>query len=308
MIQPECTIQGRQLPADRLAELRQFDGQLADHAAVSSEFAEQGYLLLRSVLDRAAVLAARSEVFTKLRDVGEIQSPASEGISTGTSRRAELYPDLGAFWSAVSEGQALRAVTHGDQLREVLSAVMDQPARPHDLMYVRPMPPGPGTRLHYDLPFFAGFSPSIHTAWVPLGDVAIEEGPLAVMERSHTFADLLEPISQHDYSSDRSNQTIQQAAYDAQSALHPIDLAEQREVRLLTAEFRAGDVLIFQMQLMHGSLDNRSPRERVRLSCDVRYQPAGDAWDDPRYFGSQPTGSKGGGYADMRGAQPLGSG
>ena len=70
--------------------------------------------------------------------------------------------------------------------------------------------------------------------------------------------------------------------------------------------FQAGDLLVFNMLTLHGSLDNQSPLGRVRLSCDVRYQPAEDPHDDPRYFGPRPAGSKGGGYGDMRGAQPLG--
>jgi hypothetical protein len=41
------------------------------------------------------------------------------------------------------------------------------------------------------------------------------------------------------------------------------------------------------------------------LSCDVRFQPAADPADDERYFGTDPLGSNGGGYGDMRAAKPL---
>ena len=76
-------------------------------------------------------------------------------------------------------------------------------------------------------------------------------------------------------------------------------------MRLLSTDFEAGDVVVFSGFTLHGSLDNNSPDERVRLSCDVRYQPAADPHTDERYFGVDPKGSKGGGYADMRGAKPL---
>ena len=301
----ECAIQDRPVPAQRLGPLREYDGDFLDQQHLAETVARQGYVLLRSVLDRESVLSAREEVFQKLAEVGEIEQPAIAGISSRSSQRAEQEPDLGAFWTGVSEGPALRAVTHGETVRDLLSAVMGGPSRPHDLMYLRPMAPGPGTRLHYDLPFFAGYSRSIHTAWIPLGDVPIEDGPLVVVENSNTFSDLLEPIQQVDYQSDRSNETVQAAAYAKQNEIHPVDLAEARNVRLLTTEFQAGDLLVFNMLTLHGSLDNRSSVERVRLSCDVRYQPAEDPHDDPRYFGLRPTGSKGGGYGDMRGAQPL---
>ena len=302
----ECAIQDRPVPAQRLGPLVEYDGDLADHQHLAGTVARQGYLLLRSVLDRESVLAAREEVFQKLAEVGEIEQPAIEGIASGSSLRAEQEPDLGAFWASVSQGPVLRAVTHGEPVQDLLSAVMGRPSRPHDLMYLRPMAPGHGTRLHYDLPFFAGYSTSIHTAWIPLGDVSIEEGPLIVVENSNTFSDLLDPIQQVDYQSDRSNDTVQAAAYAKQNEVHPVDLAAARDVRLLTTEFQAGDLLVFNMLALHGSLDNRSSVGRVRLSCDVRYQPAEDPHHDPRYFGLQPIGSKGGGYGDMRGAQPLG--
>ena len=301
----ECAIQDRPIPAQRLGPLLEYDADLADHQHLAETVARQGYLLLRSVLDRESVLEAREEVFQKLAEVGEIEQPAIAGISSGSSQRAERELDLGAFWASVSQGPALRAVTHGETVRDLLSAVMGGPSRPHDLIYLRPMAPGPGTRLHYDLPFFAGYSRSIHTAWIPLGDLPVEEGPLVVVENSNTFSDLLDPIRQANYQSDRSNETVQAAAYAKQNEMHPVDLAEARNVRLLTAEFQAGDLLVFNMLTLHGSLDNRSSAGRVRLSCDVRYQPAEDPHDDPRYFGLRPTGSKGGGYGDMRGAQPL---
>ena len=58
------------------------------------------------------------------------------------------------------------------------------------------------------------------------------------------------------------------------------------------------------MTTLHGALDNHSPLGRVRLSCDVRYQPAAEPLD-PRYFGADPGGTFGGGYGELNGARPL---
>ena len=65
--------------------------------------------------------------------------------------------------------------------------------------------------------------------------------------------------------------------------------------------------MIFGGFTMHGSLDNHSPLERVRLSVDVRYQPAAEQADDPRFFGPHPLGTKGGSYGEQKAAQPLGT-
>jgi ectoine hydroxylase-related dioxygenase (phytanoyl-CoA dioxygenase family) len=299
------TIQQREIPSVQFGSLAEFSGAPDDEAAVKEQLTEHGYCLMRSVLDRDAVMTARREVFVRLESVGEINSSAEEGIATGDSQRRDLYPDANAFWQSVSEGPRLRSVTHGARLRELMALVFGESARAHDMMYLRPTPPGRSTKLHYDFPFFAGRSRRIHTAWIPFGDVPVSDGPLVVMEGSNRFADLIEPFRGHDYESDHSNKVVQKAAYETPNAIHPVTLAEQRETRLLSTDFHAGDLMIFDGFTLHGSLDNISTVGRVRLSCDVRFQPAADPFDDDRYFGSNPQGSNGGSYGDMKAARPM---
>ena len=298
-------IQQREIPAKRFGPLVEFSGDPDDAAAVQAQLTRHGYCLMRNVLDRDSVLAARREVFARLESVGEIKPPSEEAITTEESRRRELHPDANTFWQSVSEGPQLRSVTHGESLRTIIAPVFGEAARAHDMMYLRPTPPGRSTKLHYDFPFFAGRSRRIHTAWIPFGDIPISDGPLVVIEGSNQFADLIGPIRDHDYGSDQSNEAVQKAAYETPNATHPVTLAEQRDTRLLSTEFHAGDLMIFDGFTLHGSLDNVSTIGRVRLSCDVRFQPAADPFDDDRYFGPNPTGSNGGGYGDMKAARPM---
>ncbi|NKB67942.1 MAG: hypothetical protein GKR89_12850 [Candidatus Latescibacteria bacterium] len=48
---------------------------------------------------------------------------------------------------------------------------------------------------------------------------------------------------------------------------------------------RSGDLLIFTMYTMHIGNDNQT--NRLRISTDTRYQPAGDAIDE-RWVGAVP--------------------
>jgi ectoine hydroxylase-related dioxygenase (phytanoyl-CoA dioxygenase family) len=48
-----------------------------------------------------------------------------------------------------------------------------------------------------------------------------------------------------------------------------------------------GDVVIFNMQLVHGSLDNQT--DRIRLSTDIRFQLAAESIDE-RWVGENPPG------------------
>ena len=299
----DLTIQDRPVPANLLGRLRETSFSNArEHGSVLER---EGYLFFRGVLDQSDIATARAEVFERLAAVGEIRPPAQDGIATGESRRHEVAPDLSAFRKSVSEGAALRRVSHGPRLCEVMAAIFGEPARPHDLIYVRPTTVGNATCPHYDYPFFAGRSDRIYTVWVPLGRVPVTDGPLMIVEGSNRFSDLIDPIRQVNYGAHRSNKVVQKAAYERVNTDHPIDLAEKRGSRLLTADFQAGDLVVFTGFTLHGSFDNRSPLGRVRLSFDVRFQPESHPADDPRYFGSHPVGTKGAGYADMRAAQPL---
>ena len=288
--------QGTAVPDELIGPLRDSSAFRQDGAELSKRLADDGYVFLRGVVDREDVLRARQEVFERLAAVGEIAEPAVDGIATGASRRPELAQDLGKFWQSVCYGTALRQVSHGRQMIEALSTILGEPALPHDYMFLRPGVVGRSTHLHYDLPFFARGSNRIHTAWLALGDIPAEEGPLMVLEGSHRFEDLIDAIRSVDYASSDTPKV--------QMLSDTVKFARQRRARRLTTDFQAGDVVVFSMQTMHGTLDNHSPVGRVRLSVDVRYQPAADAFD-PRYMGENPPGTTGAGYGELNGAKPL---
>lgn len=292
----DCVMQGRAIPADLLGPLRETEYDPAGGTLLRERLQDDGYLFLRGVHDVNNVLAARKEVFGRLAEVGEIAEPVADGIFTGTSRRKEIAGDLGAFWQSVSEGPALRTVSHGEQAKGILTTILGEPARPHDYIFLRPGVPGRSTRLHYDLPFFARGSQRIVTVWTALGRIPVTDGPLVVVEGSHRFDDLIEPIREIDYESN--------ASPTVQIMSDPVEFVRLRNSRFLTAEFEPGDLIVFTMTTLHGTLDNHSPTGRTRLSCDVRWQPAADALD-PRYAGPNPPGTTGAGYGELNGAKPL---
>ncbi len=291
-----CLVQGRAVPGALIGEPRDSSGCVADSAELGHRLREEGYLLLRGVLDRDDVMAARVEVFKRLVGVGEIKTPAVAGIATGESRRAESVGDLGAFWKSVSEGRALRQVSHGERLNAVMAGIVGAPVRPQDYIFLRAGVVGRATGPHFDYPFFTRATGKVYTVWIPLGDVPVTDGPLVMVEGSNRFSDLHDGMRGFDVARDTSRK--------AQLATDFVSLAESRRCRLLTTDFRAGDICVFGMFTLHGSLDNHSPINRVRLSCDVRYQPAAEPLDE-RYFGPNPGGTTGAGYGELNGAKPL---
>ena len=292
----DAIAQGRRVPPELLGELVDSTSLTGRPQELRERLAAEGYVLLRETVDRETVLSAREEVFERLAQVGEIKRPAIDGIATGVSQRRELAGDLGEFWRSVCSGRALRDATHGPQMQTVMSLLMGEPAMAHDFMFLRPGRPGLSTRLHYDLPFFARGSKRVYTAWLALGDIPLTDGPLMIVEGSKGFDDLIDPIRRIDY--DSSDSPKVQIMGDT------VEFVRNRRARLLTSRFGPGDVIVFDMVTLHGTLDNCSDIGRVRLSCDVRWQPAGDPVD-PRYRGANPPGTTGAGYGELNGAKPL---
>ncbi|MGZ0173544.1 MAG: phytanoyl-CoA dioxygenase family protein [Planctomycetales bacterium] len=292
----DCRVHGKPVPAEVLGEFRDSTALMVDSSALQTRLAEDGYVFLRGVIAPSSIAMARQEVFCRLADVGEIAEPPRNGIFTRQSDRAARYPDSGSFWQSVSEGPALRRATHGPEIQYVLDTIFGEPARGYDFIFLRPGVVGRFTFLHYDFPFFSRGTKNVVTAWTALGDIPTAEGPLFVLENSHRFDDLIEPVQQIDYNSKDSPQV--QMMGDA------VEFARSRGSTLLTTNFEPGDVILFSMTTMHGSFDNCSPVNRTRLSVDVRWQPASEAVDD-RYFGGNPAGTTGAGYGELNGAKPL---
>lgn len=285
----------REIPHDLLAELRDSADFIDDGDGLRARMEADGYLYLRGVLNREAVLKARMEILTRLGSVGEFKEPFIEGLSSGTSLRAEEVSDLGAFWQSICEGQDLRAVTHDGPIVPIMERLLGEPVLSFDFLWLRTMHPGRASAFHFDHVYMNRGTERLYTVWTPLGDIALEEGPLLLVEESHRWDDLHRDFRGLDVDKEKDR--------PGHVTLDPVTLAQERGTHLLTAEFKAGDVVIMPMFMLHGSMDNRSAIGRVRLSSDTRYQPASEPVDD-RWVGENPI-AHGQGYASMSGAKPA---
>jgi hypothetical protein len=295
-LQSRCRAHGRPVPDHLVGALADASASIGTPGALAARLEADGYVFLRQALPAALALTARHRVLGRLAAVDEVTEPDGEARATGRSRRQELEPDKGTFWQSVSEQPAMRAVTHGPELRALIGELFGAPARPFDFVFLRPAVNGRHTDIHCDKPFFTRRTERVVTCWVALGEIPVERGPLFVVEGSHRWPDVRAAVAGYDVARDK----------DRRNALTegPADYAARRGTRLLTADFRPGDLVVFGMYLLHGAFDNHATDGGIRLSCDVRFQPAGEP-EDPRYFGPHPTGTTGAGYGELNGAKPL---
>lgn len=275
----------------RFGELKDSTHIVDDPEALQARMAEDGYLLLRGVLHRDEVLAAREEVFTRLAEVGEIdlRYPVIDAISSGASRRKELE-DPGLFLKSVCEGPKLRRVTHAGPMMRFHEHFRGGPVRCFDYLWLRVVPVGHATGCHYDVVYMGRGTKQLYTTWTPYGDISKNEGTLMILENSHKIDELL-----NDYALIDVDKTPGRGGWYSSN---PPEVAERFDRRWLTTDFQAGDILVFGMHTMHCSIDNASPVNRLRLSSDSRYQLASDPIDE-RWIGPNPL-AHGRGYGEKR--------
>jgi len=259
---------------DEVAAMREADDLRGDPAALRARLDEDGYLLLRRVHPPERVAAARRVVVEALRERGRLADGAD-----GDDLRGRGMGFLGD--RAVTHHGDFLALVESPELFAFFADLFGEPALTYDWKWMRAVGDGDATGAHMDTVYMGRGSRRLHTCWIAVGDVSLEEGALAICEGSHragSLARVRETYGRMDVDRDRTEGWFSE---------DPMEIAELGGGRWCSTDFRAGDVVVFGIHLFHASLRNRSGR--LRLSCDTRFQPASEPADE-RWVGERPVG------------------
>jgi hypothetical protein len=265
-----------ELGSGQLATLRDATPHLGDPAALRARLADEGYLLLRGLQDRDLVLEARRQMVAELRDAGVADR-------SGGPLDARPIPgcQLGGVDARLTRLPAFRQVVESERIRSFMQGIYGGEALTFSFKWMRVVGPGDFTGAHYDVVYMGRGSMGVLTVWTPFGDLGYEHGTLAVVPGSHRlpgYQRVRDTYGRMDVDRDRVSGWF---------ANDPLDVTGRYGGGWATTEFRAGDVLIFGMHMMHMSLTNTSGE--FRLTADTRWQKAGDPVDE-RWIGKLPKG------------------
>jgi ectoine hydroxylase-related dioxygenase (phytanoyl-CoA dioxygenase family) len=250
-------------------------------AALRARFARDGFVYLRGTLGHAAVRAARAAVAAHLSAsggvfVGGSTTVLNEGCGLGCLPFLEGRND-------VTHHPDVAAVLEGAPLRAAVGALLETAAlRTFDYKWLRAMPRKSFTGAHVDAVYMARGSPRLLTCWVPFEDAAtLELGALAVCKGSHAAPELARVRDTYGRLDTEAEPGFVGSGWLTED---PRDTALPPPARQwVSGDFAAGDVIIFGMHTLHMSTANLT--DNVRISCDVRWQPAAEAVDE-RYVGT----------------------
>lgn len=273
---------------DKFGELRDSSDLAGNMSALRARMTDDGYLFLRGYLNRDDVLEARRELLERVAGEGLFQdgTDVMDGVLKDDVR-VSFRPDL------TRKSAALAKVLFAGPMMDCFAGFLESDIRHFDYIWLRAVSPGKGTAPHGDSVFMNRGTTDLFTAWTPLGDIDRQLGGLIILENSHKLDEIRNTYGQRDvdtYCEDDPNaeeyRTTGKWAWNGQLSDDPVALREQLGKRWLTADFRAGDLLIFTIYTLHASLDNQSAN-RLRLSSDTRYQRASEPIDE-RWIGDDP--------------------
>ena len=259
-------------------------------AVLKHRMDDDGYLYLREFWNREKVQAVRDSLTGQLARLGFLQpgTPPNEARFDGREVGRAMGNPLN------QHDPLLRELVFGTRITDFFQSFLGGQVRHFDFIWFRTKGRGLGSPAHCDLVYMGRGTHDLYTTWVPLGDVSLELGGLLVLEGSHKKGAQLQPYLTRDvdaYCTNREDAAEYAAGlkwWDGTLSKNVGALQESLGGRWLTSpEFRMGDAVIFNMTLVHGSLDNQT--DRFRLSTDTRYQLAAEPVDE-RWIGEQPPG------------------
>jgi hypothetical protein len=262
----------RMLPFDGKSLGWMHECAAATGAEMRRELGSHGYCLLRSALSKELVdagAAALTEEVSRQGWLVEGTDPAELVVKQqppGSGMLRDVEQD------AMMNHEAIRRVLHGPELFGIFEALFGGEAVSFDYKWFRAVVPGQYSGFHMDSVYMGAGSTRVHTVWLPWHDVDTTKGGLVLLEGSNCLPG---------YAQMRATYGKQQ--HGQWFGLDPAELLafEPERARWVTSNFFAGDIVIFPMLTMHGSLHNHTP-DRLRFSADIRFQPKTDPLD-PRH-------------------------
>ena len=287
-------------PSPHLQPLLWSDLTSCPPSHLRERMATHGYLFVPGLLPRSKVLKAREAIVAHLKTRGVLRSstgsepltpPQDErhagtsGTSASTPSRTSMAddaPDVVKMegFGGISLHSDVKSLLECNELFEFFRDVVfgghghgdDNAVRTFDYKWIRAVGQNQFTGVHSNAVYMSRGSTSLHTVWMPLGDTAVDHGSLAVIDKSHaleSYDPIRQTYGQLDVDRDKTEGWLSR---------DPLEITENFGGVWQTADFEAGDVLIFSMQTLHCSTTNM--RRSYRLSCDVRFQPAKDPVDE----------------------------
>ena len=247
-----------------------------DWEKVRRNLNSDGYIFFRELISREKVLRAKSFLLDDLNSRGILEE--REGGILKANCGIHCVPFMEGV-NDLTHSNELLDIFEGDELVNAFKNILNVPdVKTFDFKWLRAVPNAKYTGIHCDAVYKSRGSKNLLTCWIPLGDTPLEMGGLCMCESSHSdenFRKLRSTYGKLDHEKDKLDGS-------GWFSIDPKEITQLFGGQWRSADFLAGDALIFTMHTLHMSTTNVT--NIARLSADVRFQPASDEID-ARYMG-----------------------
>lgn len=262
---------------------------LADHTSLYTnkewnrlrqELEKLGYVRIRGLHHREVVLKARTAVLEYIAQAGDGKLDGDHPLESGVldSRCGRGCIPFMEGRNSITHSKEVKDVLEGDRPMEFFRNLFGAEPVTFDFKWLRGVHKNAFTGAHVDNVYMGRGTSDLLTMWTPMGDVTVDMGTLAVVEGSNNdkkFQKLQDTYG----SCDLEAEGVSGTGWFTED---PAELEQRFNCSWKTANFSAGDVLIFTTRTIHMSTKNIT--NRVRISCDTRWQRR-DQPADTRFIG-----------------------
>jgi ectoine hydroxylase-related dioxygenase (phytanoyl-CoA dioxygenase family) len=252
--------------------------------ALWEQYQHQGYLWLKGILDRADVLEFRRRYFAAFAAIGLV-APGSDPVEGIYSRQPVDSQAARQVMVEAVRWAAYEAFCLSKPIYRFFEEALNGPVYLHKRKLIRHTRPGDPncTGAHYDLTYLRAGTDRVYTAWIPIGDIPVELGGLVYLEGSHAWGQKMEvefsALNAHLSPEERISAYNRNMSDTGWLTKDLPSLSNRLNTRWLCADYECGDMLIHSAYMIHAATENRSSKDRMRLSTDIRYQLVADEID-----------------------------
>ena len=226
---------------------------------------KEGYLYFSRLFEPKQAEKVKQDIMSILRQHYIIEDDdAQDPMWSGGPRPTEA--EYMAVYDRIVRLDSFQQLARTPEIIAVLEALCEEPVQVWEQQLVRLVYPDPetvsaqGVGAHQDGDPKLGYRTSrFYTCWLALMDIESTVGGLAVAPGSHCMG-LLE-----------STGTVASSTRKTDAIAYGLDAGK---LVWATTDYAPGSSVVFTSLMAHRGLPNHS--ERIRLSCDFRYQAARD--------------------------------
>ena len=254
---------------------------IGDPAKLKQTLTEQGYLYFPHFYSVDEISMAKQEIAQMLAAKGFLnldKSPLSlephKNYTNSYLFKPEEFSSLPNYIKLVES----------KKIMSQMKLILNDEIFTYPYKWLRAVNKDAATGIHYDIVYMGRGTDQLLTCWTALDDTPPEKGGLLMGSNFENTSSLKSTYGKVDVDRDNIN--------NGWYTTNPHEVNQKFGGTWYTSHFNTGDIVIFGMYQLHGSLKNET--NQLRITCDTRYQRANEARDE-RWSNKVPLMHKGNG-------------